>query len=91
MRLSKWQPLFVYDAAVIAAFSFCLREVFFEKSLRICPLSRLLSRDVSYKYFVKRFQNAAPDVWLYMKIFLDILSNRLGKWQVISERIIFRI
>ena len=66
MRLSKWQPLFVYDAAVIAAFSFCLREVFFEKSLRICHLSRLLSRDVSYKYFVKRFQNAVPDVWLYM-------------------------
>ena len=59
--------------------------------LRICPLPRLLSRDVSYKYFVKRFQNAVPDVWLYMKIFLDILSNRLGKWQVVSERIISRI
>ena len=26
-------------------------------------------------------------VWLYMKMFLEILSNRRGKWQVISERI----
>ena len=64
---------------------------FFEKSLQICLLPRLLSRASSCKHFARRFQNAVSVVWLYMKIFLDILSNRLGKWQVISERILTRI
>ena len=30
-----------------------------------------------------------PVVWLCMKMFLDILSNRFGKWQVISKEISF--
>ena len=42
MRLSKWQPLFVCDAAAIAAFSFFSRAVIFEKEAAVLPFPRLL-------------------------------------------------
>ena len=55
MRLSKWQPLFVYDAAVIAAFSFCLRAVFFENGGTVLPFPRILYEG----YFLKRIYEFA--------------------------------
>lgn len=46
MRLSKWQPLFVCDAAAIAAFSFFLRAVNFENGGTVLPFPRLLYKRI---------------------------------------------